>query len=546
MFGFNVIVAVTGERWKIANTDEPGMPWAPFPEDMKRFQTITTAGCDGIRSDSIILMGRKTADTFKKPLRNRTNVVLTHQKEYRKDEGFITVNSFADFIVYFAEVYRNVSNKLLSISGGIMSNEQIRKNILPDVFVIGGARVLKECAKFPQFIKTVYITYIDDVSDTDDLKSIYVPEEFVELINKYTSKDVDTNDRSPGIVNYGNGTSYTCIPFSSIGIDQFTGSFIEYQFIAQINNDEFEPHYMDHMYALTAESPRETRNGMVRSIFDKTLRIDLREGFPAMTTKRLFWKGVVEELLFFLQGKTQTKELSAKGVRIWDGNTSKEFLEKRGLPYEEGDMGPMYGFIWRNAGGTQADPSAPVIEHTGHDQLKMVLNMLISDPTSRRIMMTTYDASIAEQGVLYPCHGIVTQFYVNMDNKENYRLDCKMYQRSADWFLGVPFNIASYALLIHLMVEHVNFELHRHDLDLPNYIPGILTMDFGDTHLYETHLGAAFTQLGRVNHTLPKLKLNDIPHVNLLNSHFYEGVTHKNFELVNYVHEKSIKAKMVP
>lgn len=536
----NVIIAVIGKQWKIANKDVPGMPWDTFPEDMRRFRAITDNG-DGVKMDPIILMGRKTADTFKKPLRNRVNVVLTHQKDYRKDEGFITVNSFAEFVIYYTELYRNVSNKFLNDSDGYMTNDQIQKYVWPSIFVIGGAGVLVECAKFPRLINKVFITCIDgEVGDASN--SIYVPKTFIDMINQNTTEDVNTTDMTADIRECGNDESYMCIPFSSVGIKQYTGAFIDYQFTG-FDCSRFEEDYLRHLYMLTAESPRETRNGMVRSIFDISLRIDLRDGFPAMTTKKLFWKGVVEELLFFLQGKTQTKELSAKGVRIWDGNTSKEFLEKRKLPYEEGDMGPMYGFIWRHAGLRIGELTSEV---TGHDQLKMVLDMLIFDPTSRRIIMTTYDASIADQGVLYPCHGIVTQFYVNMDDKTKYRLDCKMYQRSADWFLGVPFNIASYALLIHLMVEHINFISFRSDLDIPEYIPGILTMEFGDTHLYESHMGAAFTQLGRNGHELPMLKFKDVPNVNLLSPMFYDCTSFKNFVLDRYKCEKPIKAEMIP
>lgn len=169
---------------------------------------------------------------------------------------------------------------------------------------------------------------------------------------------------------------------------------------------------------------RQTRNSKTWSLFNQNLEFDLeKDGFPLLTTKKMFWKGIVEELLFFIRGDTNTKHLEEKGVNIWKGNTTQEFIDKLKLPYQEGDMGPMYGFNWRHFGAEYKDYKT---DYTGKgfDQLTKVIDEIKNNPTSRRIIMTDFNPAIAHQGVLYPCHSIVIQFYVR-----NEFLDLKMYQR---------------------------------------------------------------------------------------------------------------------
>ena len=169
---------------------------------------------------------------------------------------------------------------------------------------------------------------------------------------------------------------------------------------------------------------RQTRNSKTWSLFDESLSFDLRDGFPLLTTKRMFWKGIVEELLFFIKGDTNTKNLETKGVNIWKGNTSQEFIDKLGLPYKEGDMGKMYGWNWRHFGAEYKDCNTDY-NGKGFDQLRKVIDEIKNNPTSRRILMSDFDPSTAHQGVLYPCHSLILQFYVREENV----LDVKMYQR---------------------------------------------------------------------------------------------------------------------
>jgi thymidylate synthase len=192
--------------------------------------------------------------------------------------------------------------------------------------------------------------------------------------------------------------------------------------------------------------------------------------------------------MFFINGKTDTSELSEKGVKIWEANTSREFLDKMGFKYRKvGDMGPMYGFQWRN--------------FFGFDQLQYCINLLKTDPTSRRIIMTSYNPAQAFDGVLFPCHGITIMFYCNLikstDLVNYYKLDIMMTQRSADLFLGVPFNIASYALLNYLICDHINNDQNIKSQIKNNFIPGRLIMNLGDAHIYNEHYTQVIRQIMR-------------------------------------------------
>ena len=275
---------------------------------------------------------------------------------------------------------------------------------------------------------------------------------------------------------------------------------------------------------------RNTRNGKVFSIFGPTLEVDLREGFPLLTTKRMFWKGIVEELLFFLRGDTDASKLATAGVHIWDGNTTPEFLASRGLPYEEGDMGPMYGWNWRFFGAAYEGKKISY-KGKGFDQLAEVLQLLKEDPTSRRIMMTTFDPSKVKEAVLPPCHSLILQFYV----KDGFLSAC-MYQRSADAFLGLPFNLASTSLLVFLIAR------------LSGLLPGKILFHLGDTHIYEEHLEAVKKQLTREPYPFPQLGvIGPIPAEGTVEEKlsWLENLDFPRFDLRDYRYHPGIKAPLV-
>lgn len=276
---------------------------------------------------------------------------------------------------------------------------------------------------------------------------------------------------------------------------------------------------------------RSDRTGIgTKSIFGTQLRFDLsNDTLPLLTTKRMFTKGIIEELIFFINGKTQTKELEAKGVNIWKSNTSREFLDSRGLTdYPEGEMGPMYGYQWRNFGadeiyvGSNSDDQDHCIEIPGVDQLQNCFDLIKKDPTSRRILITAYNPAVSHKCVLDPCH-MFLQFYVDGNN-----LSLQWYQRSVDSFLGLPFNITSYAVLTHMMAIATGLKAKE------------LIFVGGDTHLYSNHLDQVKEQISREPYEFPKLniksKINSIEDM--------EKLSFEDFEIIGYKSHPAIKAPM--
>jgi thymidylate synthase len=223
-----------------------------------------------------------------------------------------------------------------------------------------------------------------------------------------------------------------------------------------------------------------------RGIFGHQMRFDLREGFPLITTKKLHIKSIMHELLWFVRGETHVKPLQDAGVRIWNEWATAEQTARFGR--REGDLGPVYGHQWRNFGATQKPDGT--YANDGVDQLKRVLHDIQERPHSRRLIVTGWNPKEADQVALPPCHTLF-QLYV-----QDGELSCQLYQRSADVFLGVPFNIASYALLT-MMIAHVS-----------GLRPGDFVHTFGDAHLYLNHLDQARLQLEREPRKLPRLLIN--------------------------------------
>jgi len=209
------------------------------------------------------------------------------------------------------------------------------------------------------------------------------------------------------------------------------------------------------------------------SVFGHQMRFDLQAGFPLLTTKKLHLRSIIHELLWFLTGDTNIRYLKENGVSIWD-----EWAD------ENGDLGPVYGFQWR---------SWPAADGASVDQISNVIAQIKKNPDSRRLMVVAYNPAYVDQMALPPCHSLF-QFYV-----ANGRLSCQLYQRSADTFLGVPFNIASYALLTHMVAQQCDLE------------PGEFIWTGGDTHLYSNHLDQARLQLTRDFMALPTLQIKRRP-----------------------------------
>lgn len=249
---------------------------------------------------------------------------------------------------------------------------------------------------------------------------------------------------------------------------------------------------------LTKGVKKEDRTGTgTVSIFGHQMRFDLSEGFPIITTKKLHLQSIIHELLWFLMGDTNIRYLKENNVRIWD-----EWAD------EEGNLGPVYGYQWR---------SWPTADGKYIDQITNLVNQIKSNPDSRRLLVSAWNVGYIEQMALPPCHCLF-QFYV-----ADGRLSCQLYQRSADTFLGVPFNIASYSLLTYMVAQVCGLK------------PGDFVHTFGDVHLYINHIEQAKLQLEREPRKLPLLKINQ--EVNSIFDFKFE-----DFELLNYDPHPHIKA----
>jgi len=267
--------------------------------------------------------------------------------------------------------------------------------------------------------------------------------------------------------------------------------------------------YLELLQAVVSDvEERDDRTGVgTRSLFGWQTRFDLAEGFPLLTTKRVHVRSVIYELLWFLSGHTDNAWLNDHQVTIWDEWATPAQTAR--FARSEGDLGPVYGHQWRNFGATpRADGS---FEDDGVDQLRRVVDQIRTDPHSRRLIVTGWNPAEAEQVALPPCHTLF-QFHVSSAG----RLSCQLYQRSADVFLGVPFNIASYALLTHMVAHVCGLE------------PGVFVHSFGDVHLYNNHQEQAALQLTRTPGPLPRLVLN--PEVKELDQFTFEDIAIEGYE----------------
>ncbi|KZZ89010.1 thymidylate synthase [Ascosphaera apis ARSEF 7405] len=250
---------------------------------------------------------------------------------------------------------------------------------------------------------------------------------------------------------------------------------------------------------------------------------------PLLTTKRVFLRAVIGELLWFISGSTSSIPLSEAGIKIWDGNGSREFLDKVGLGHREvGDLGPVYGFQWRHFGADYVDAKTDYTG-TGVDQLADVIHKLKTNPYDRRIIMSAWNPAHMKDMALPPCH-MFAQFYVSYPDGPGTKgyLSCLMYQRSCDMGLGVPFNIASYSLLTHMIAHAV--DMH----------PGTFIHTMGDAHVYLDHIDALNEQLQREPTPFPTLKINRDDR----GSGIIDGWKAEDFEVIGYKPHKLIKMKM--
>jgi thymidylate synthase len=272
---------------------------------------------------------------------------------------------------------------------------------------------------------------------------------------------------------------------------------------------------------------RDDRTGTgTLSIFGEQMRFDISNSIPVLTTKFVPWKSCIKELIWFLKGQTDVSILQEQGVKIWDANSSRQFLDNRGLTHlPEGDIGAGYGFNWRHFG---AEYKTCKDDYTGQgfDQVHFILNELKNNPFSRRLYMTAWNPAVLDQMALPPCH-LSAQFYVDIDKEGTKHLSCQMYQRSVDTFLGCPWNIMSYSVLTYIFAKMTGMK------------PKELIMCLGDTHIYSNHIEQVKEQLTRTPYPFPKLHLDERIALMDINE-----LSIDSFNLMDYLYHPAIKATM--
>lgn len=456
-------------------------------EDLKRFKSLTTG--------HVVVMGRKTWDSLPpkvKPLPNRQNFIISRTMTY--DE---IPEEQKKGVMIIRNLHEVISEKFEDLK----------------IFIIGGGEIYDEILseKYTRFIRYIYITEVF----TDSKCDVFFPNDKM-IKNLLNDPTICKHKRYESIqMDNGYATRYKTIYF----YDQ------DNEMNTQLPSKEEEKKYLNLMKNTMLDGELRmdrTRVGII-SVFGKELEFDLHRGncFPLFTTKRVFFRGVAEELFFFLSGKTNVKILQDRDVHIWDGNSSREYLDNNGLQWlREGDLGKFYGFQWRHFG---ADYTNCDEDYTGcgYDQVAEIVRLIKEAPTSRRILLSGWNPCDLNKCCLPPCH-VLYQFYVNCEEKT---LSLQMYQRSADLFLGVPFNIASVAIFVYLMAKTCDL------------LPDKIKICFGDTHLYSNHLESVLTQIEREPLGFPKLLIKE-------KRDKLEDYTIEDLELVDYKCHGAIKAKM--
>lgn len=457
-------------------------------DDLKRFYKITTSEYpEG--SLNVLIMGYKTWSSIPedvRPFKNRISIVITknHASEIVETDCLKCARSLDDA---FAQC----------------SEETGR------IFVIGGSSVFREChQRFPESLECLYVTKYKDHYQHYDQSLIQFPEVLLEQTAELHASPLKY---SRVIVNIKDGF-YSTNLYHSLHI---------YQKNRYVNHGETE--YLKLLEkVLRTGTLVQSRNSRVYSLFGERMVFDLEAGFPLLTTKKMGHKTILRELLWFLSGSTDNQVLRDQGVHIWDQNASREFLDSRGLAYEEHDLGPVYGFQWRHFGASYKDRESDY-KGQGYDQIKAIIQQIKGDPSSRRIILSAWNPPDLDKMALPPCH-VMCQFHVD---QEKGRLDCQLYQRSGDMFLGVPFNIASYAYLTHIIAS------------LTSLKAGKLIHILGDAHIYESHAEAVETQLTRIPAPFPKISIDVADVVDI------DDITEDRIKIEGYQSYPRIQAQMV-
>lgn len=448
---FSVIVCIDSKN---GIAKDGVIPWK-CPEDMRFFRETTIGN-----GKNCVIMGRKTFEFIppeNRPLKGRFNIVLSKNQIAENNNNLLIVPS-----IYHA----------LAKIGSC--------NVYDKVWICGGQEVYKEIIeKFLYLCDEIIVTRLKVDYQCDR----FFPYEKIEKLQKSLTK--------PPVI----AADYTRLYFTP-----------------NVRHEEYQ--YLSLLRKLLDEGElKEDRTKVgTKFLFGQQLEFDISNSIPLLTTKKVFFKGVLKELLFFISGKTDTKILEKDGVNIWKQNTRKAFLESKGLSYPEGCMGPSYGFQLRHFNAFYEGPDADY-QGKGVDQLTKIIEEIKTNPDSRRLVLTYWNPVQTDEMVLPPCCYTIT-FNVSGDRKY---LDCQVIQRSGDMFLGVPFNICQYSILTYMIC-------HLTGLKPRKYVHSI-----SNCHIYLNHLQQAEKQLTRNPFPFPKLEIK-----NGFEIHTIDDFKYENFELIDY------------
>tara|TARA_Y100000590_G_scaffold426944_1_gene536608 strand:+ start:1405 stop:2859 length:1455 start_codon:yes stop_codon:yes gene_type:complete len=451
-------------------------------EDLKYFYKVTTDKYP--EGDfNIVIMGYNTwlsIPPSKRPLKDRMNIVLTqnNKDKIEDNENIKVLDSLFDAIDW------------------CNTNETGR------VFVIGGESVYTQCyLQHMNKINNIYLTRFYDNFQCQKMDTKSFPYEMLSSTDLIGHTSINTECEI-----YNNG------PYKKENLEVH---YLIYQNRNTQNKEEIQ--YLNLLHKIMCEGWRtESRNSITYSTFGERMSFNMDNGFPILTSKKMGYKTILRELLWFIRGSTSNQELLDKNVHIWSQNSTRKFLDSRGLNYEEGDLGPVYGFQWRHSGAEYKDCHTDY-SGLGVDQLQNVIDLIKNDPNSRRIIMNAWNPQDIDKMALPPCH-VMCQFHVDLENK---KLNCQLYQRSGDMFLGVPYNISSYSFLLHIIAK------------ITGYTPGRLIHILGDTHIYESHFEAVNKQLMRSPGKFPTLEIiGEIENIDSLNEDMFELKDYKSYDKI--------------
>ncbi|CAJ2679313.1 unnamed protein product [Trifolium pratense] len=484
------------------------LPWT-LPTDQKFFNDITTITSDPGKKNAVV-MGRKSWEAIppeNRPLSGRLNIILTRS-------GTFDIAT-AENVLLCGSV--SSAMELLASSPYCLTIEK--------VFLTGGAEIFREALHGPG-CEAIHITEIEASIECDTFMpridfSVFHPwYSSFPLVENGLRYSFNTYVRVRYSTEESQGLNTDPILYDNSKPLKFEVK--SFSFLPKMIFERHEEYkYLRLVEEIISKGTfKDDRTGTgTLSKFGSKMRFNLRRSFPLLTSKKVFWRGVVEELLWFISGSTNAKVLQEKGIHIWDGNASREFLDSIGLEErEEGDLGPVYGFQWRHFGARYTNMHEDY-SGQGFDQLLDVINKIKHNPDDRRIILSAWNPSDLKLMALPPCH-MFAQFYV-----ANGELSCQMYQRSADMGLGVPFNIASYALLT-CMIAHV--------CDL---VPGDFIHVIGDAHVYRNHVKPLQEQLQNLPKPFPILKINP-------KKKDIDSFAATDFKLIGYEPHQKIEMKM--